>query len=402
MYINIMLKKLLYLYNDGHIPFPQGKGGLGYHLPQYRKRMSGDGLKFDKDGNLLFVPDANMTSEQAVYANTQLWEAEHQLPPLKNIPDEEDETGIKLIEDEEIDAKNKAEVQKHELLSLLKSMGEDTSKYYRKIDNEKVKRNEEKFLEDVLGKADEYQEEQIQGLQQDIKNISRKKSIGYGIAFEDYLVNPENVHVLKDELKFTSSLSSDHPILDTRIILGGQPSQLKYVIVYDLFSQDCVYEIKNFGISTRGFIAESYNEIKNSNSPFIEIQCTKIKGNPDFNPIYVLLNNGSFKLYNIEIKRNNQFLLPENEKGRDLKFIVMLKDGIYEYKPFDDDFKFEPSQIERNGKLRNQYIVNDKGEKIGQIFKPEQNQPFKKIIKDGTEFYKLNIDKFKRIKLFKQ
>jgi len=40
-----MLKRLLYLYNDGHNPFPKlGKGGLGYHLPQYRKRMRGDGM----------------------------------------------------------------------------------------------------------------------------------------------------------------------------------------------------------------------------------------------------------------------------------------------------------------------------------------------------------------------
>lgn len=53
-----MLKKLLYLYNDGHNPFPKlGKGGLGYHLPQYHKRMYGDGLilqdtgQIDWDGN---------------------------------------------------------------------------------------------------------------------------------------------------------------------------------------------------------------------------------------------------------------------------------------------------------------------------------------------------------------
>jgi len=40
-----MLKRLLYLYNDGHNPFPKlGKGGLGYHLPQYKKRMHGDGV----------------------------------------------------------------------------------------------------------------------------------------------------------------------------------------------------------------------------------------------------------------------------------------------------------------------------------------------------------------------
>jgi hypothetical protein len=39
-----MFKKLLYLYNDGHNPFPSGKGGLGYHLPQYSKVIHGEGL----------------------------------------------------------------------------------------------------------------------------------------------------------------------------------------------------------------------------------------------------------------------------------------------------------------------------------------------------------------------
>jgi hypothetical protein len=44
------MKKLLHLYNYGHNPFPQikqiGRGGLGYHLPQYRKRsLHGEGGK---------------------------------------------------------------------------------------------------------------------------------------------------------------------------------------------------------------------------------------------------------------------------------------------------------------------------------------------------------------------
>jgi hypothetical protein len=39
-----MFKKLLYLYNDGHNPFPSGRGGLGYHLPQYPKVIHGEGL----------------------------------------------------------------------------------------------------------------------------------------------------------------------------------------------------------------------------------------------------------------------------------------------------------------------------------------------------------------------
>ena len=37
-----MLKNLLYLYNDGHNPFPKlGKGGLGYHIPEFKLRGNG-------------------------------------------------------------------------------------------------------------------------------------------------------------------------------------------------------------------------------------------------------------------------------------------------------------------------------------------------------------------------
>lgn len=53
-----MLKRLLYLYNDGHNPFPKlGKGGLGYHLPQYRKRMHGESVVNLGDGNYSYFND---------------------------------------------------------------------------------------------------------------------------------------------------------------------------------------------------------------------------------------------------------------------------------------------------------------------------------------------------------
>jgi hypothetical protein len=46
-----MLKNLLYLYNDGHNPFPKlGKGGLGYHLPQYKQTIKGGTLELDENG----------------------------------------------------------------------------------------------------------------------------------------------------------------------------------------------------------------------------------------------------------------------------------------------------------------------------------------------------------------
>jgi hypothetical protein len=53
-----MLKKLLYLYNDGHNPFPKlGKGGLGYHLPQYKKKIHGGAVSYNEDGTMNY--DAN-------------------------------------------------------------------------------------------------------------------------------------------------------------------------------------------------------------------------------------------------------------------------------------------------------------------------------------------------------
>jgi hypothetical protein len=55
-----MLKKLLYLYNDGHNPFPKlGKGGLGYHLPQYKIR--GGAVSYNADGTMNY--DGNDTND---------------------------------------------------------------------------------------------------------------------------------------------------------------------------------------------------------------------------------------------------------------------------------------------------------------------------------------------------
>jgi hypothetical protein len=65
-----MLKKLLYLYNDGHNPFPKlGKGGLGYHLPQYRKRMHGEALHrtVNEDGDVLDEYDDGDMEDPHIY-----------------------------------------------------------------------------------------------------------------------------------------------------------------------------------------------------------------------------------------------------------------------------------------------------------------------------------------------
>jgi hypothetical protein len=400
------MKKLLHLYNIDHNPFPTlgkgglgyhlGKGGLGYHLPQYMKTIHGDGLEFVGD-ELIFVPDKNMTVDELINANANLREstkeANVRVPQYSN--DERDTKGFEFIDTPENERRNELEALKAEADIILNAEGKDTNKY--EIDLDKVEKNEELFLKDVLGHESEYQSKMTDELMDDISLISRKKNKGYGLALEDYLVNPENIHVLKDpSIKFTSSVSDEHPILNN-ITYIGKP--LKDYIVFDLFSDSTIYEIKNFGMSTRGYNAKSYDEIKNSDDPFIDIQCTKIHGNPSFKPRYILYNDGTFKVYNIECTTNKSFILPETNVGFNLKYIVMLKDGIYEYNPLDDDYDFKPML---NTKGHGKYLKNDKGEKIGQIYEPNSIQPFKKIFKRNQEHYKLDINKFNKIKIFKQ
>jgi hypothetical protein len=63
------MKKLLHLYNYGHNPFPKlGRGGLGYHLPQYKIKggrivYNEDGT-FEDDGDILHNDIIDPTGEQ--------------------------------------------------------------------------------------------------------------------------------------------------------------------------------------------------------------------------------------------------------------------------------------------------------------------------------------------------
>jgi hypothetical protein len=61
-----MLRKLLYLYNDGHNPFPnmKGKGGLGYHLPQYELKGKGIDRYYTNDGDFLFEEDDGQSDDE--------------------------------------------------------------------------------------------------------------------------------------------------------------------------------------------------------------------------------------------------------------------------------------------------------------------------------------------------
>ena len=94
----------------------------------------------------------------------------------------------------------------------------------------------------------------------------------------------------------------------------------------DLYNNNYVFEIKNY--------------LDNSiTDDVIPMQPSKFRGTKYFIPTY--LENGelySFKLNYTDPKGKvyNKEILPYNDKGREVIFIIRLKEGLYQYKPFLD------------------------------------------------------------------
>eukprot|EP00918_Siedleckia_nematoides_P101769 GHVU01222359.1.p1 GENE.GHVU01222359.1~~GHVU01222359.1.p1 ORF type:complete len:354 (+),score=58.59 GHVU01222359.1:1873-2934(+) len=338
-----MHKNLLYLYNDGHNPFPHlGKGGLGYKLP---KRKRGRGLEFRQDGTMMFVPDLNMTSEQAANANLELWNAERELPPVENIPDEETPGYTFLDDDDEIDERNEKEIQKHEMITMLESMGVNTDKYYSKIDEDKIARNEDAFERDLFEKgimiindldskldSNTYTEQDqnkminaqkqiainnysklIQKSKQNyaIKSTSIDKDTG-GKAFEEFLQTyGQSIIKTLTNNKSNVQSSDDNPL--------NPYDDLKLIATIDLYNRNTLIECKD------------YKNIS-ADSDKVVLQDTKLCGDHNYNLVF----NSEGKIIHFQVKNpmnkkdKTDILTPVTE-GRDYIVIYRLDDGLYEY-----------------------------------------------------------------------
>jgi len=123
---------------------------------------------------------------------------------------------------------------------------------------------------------------------------------------------------------------------------NGKVESLRKAVTIDLFSDENVYEIKNY-------TQYSINDI-------IPLQETKLEGTGYFKPLY--FENG--KLYNIELnytdpktgQKKSKYILPENTEGRNLNVIYRLKEGLFELKPMDlKEVHLKQSTIKtKNGK----------------------------------------------------
>lgn len=157
-----MFKKLLYLYNDGHNPFPQlkhGQGGLGYHLPQY-KLMGGKGFDLE---TLEFVPERNpetgkrdFTKKEAQRKNEMIT---HDIQDfmkkynesLKDTTDYSNIPNFEFIETPENEAKNEEEYERVKEQMKREASGKKPKKKYeiKLPTEEEIHESERKFDESI-------------------------------------------------------------------------------------------------------------------------------------------------------------------------------------------------------------------------------------------------------------
>jgi len=417
-----MLKKLLYLYNDGHNPFPHsGRGGLGYHLPQYRKRMHGEALHIyrNTDGSVKEIIDDH-NNEDLRFIDEQ--------PSLNPVSDalETREMRDVLIEANERLLNEKSKKRKaektskvidqiiHEIDDVLKERKEREEK-----ENEE-KENEEKFLENVLEKEVKLKptsKDDIFKIQEKLKDIVGKKYFDISlkilsnypnITYEEFIKdisnyikgakkqtkeetkekselnaiikdvnklmkegNDENkgtayekvmIEKGQDILKENSESKEDFVLCASNPIYlnpdTGKPIMVKFHGNIEPLSKFTLYDIENpSSISDCKYYPES---------DYASIQLSKLEGNVSFTPCWKYNEKeDKYTLYNIWCKETNSWTETTNNKEVGLN--IYLKDkNVHNYSISNliNNWK----KININGKLENgcpmkQVVINGKATK---------------------------------------
>jgi hypothetical protein len=147
----------------------------------------------------------------------------------------------------------------------------------------------------------------------------------YGKALETYLTKQGSVilqHITGDKSQiYDNELNKEIPDIIVTLNDGKQES-LRKAVTLDLYSNENVFEVKNY---------KQYS----INDAVIPLQETKLEGTYYFKPLY--LKDG--KLYNIELTysdssgEHTKYILPENPAGRELILIYRLKEGLFRYNP---------------------------------------------------------------------
>ena len=151
---------------------------------------------------------------------------------------------------------------------------------------------------------------------------------GDGKKLETYFTKQgqDVLHYITDDYSHVIDNEYNDRIPNFNVPLSnGETASLRKAVTLDLYSDDTVYEIKN------------YNEY-NSKDP-IPVQVTKLQGTGYFEHLY--LPNG--RLYNIKLHVNDpvtgqlhdNYILPINPNGYKVVVVYRLKDGVFYDEPMN-------------------------------------------------------------------
>jgi len=188
-------------------------------------------------------------------------------------------------------------------------------------------------------------------ISQSIKSIHDSKGLSLGKAFEEALLLPKYESILKNSFKDSSDihLTSSMDKLKGILLSTGMP--LEEACIYDMYSNNNVFEVKNFDSMT-------LSDIKKQGG--IYINKAKIYGTDLYRPEFYM-DGDEVKLNNVfttvhtpsGVKEFNLF----DKSGKTLSIIYKLSDGVYRYDLSDNkDFDLVPlldssgKQVRRNGK----------------------------------------------------
>lgn len=372
-----MLNKLLYLYNDGHNPFPKlGKGGLGYHLPQYRKR--GNGLVWNGN-DLIYTPDANTTPERAAELTFDMCNASHQNRPQYPVP-EEPEYDIDLIEGPDIDALNQSEIDRMKEITELETLGYDVQHLYPEIPtDEQIEINEQNFINNVYENAKlilDDLEPKVHSTQytDDQKNTILKTMKKIAINYREELIDEEydklyearrlqypneSITTTKKELvgkAFEAFLCTTGIAITRKIFntLEGNslnfdnhpsvPNGLKKYCVVDIASDTGIGEAKDY-----------YSHDFTNASETLNIQQTKLTGNPSFKIYFEKKGPDDYTVKYITC--NNQPINNPTHILNKYNIIVNTKNGIWYHDLLKNkDFVNDNTMTKGSGNL---YVIPD-------------------------------------------
>jgi hypothetical protein len=260
-----MLKKLLYLYNDGHNPFPSmGRGGLGYHLPQYPKVMHGTGPKKKP-----IIEKVDDLIDEIIDLNSQLQELTVTTPepivhetiePILPEPEPEPETEPETEPDDLESDRLKALSNK----SMTKQIIQDELRSYSISFKNSDKR--EDLINKLYSKYKEIkQKEPINSVEQDILPIMEQ--VGAipikPISKPEPVPNPE-VNIYKD---ITHSNVEEITENVNRMLKDGfkiyeefTPEQKNQIIEYILNQKNGEYHKKQESFGKNAFISTSISK----------------------------------------------------------------------------------------------------------------------------------------------